>query len=341
MSSGANPSRLGQANAAGSTEALFLEKFSGRVLMTFEQDTQARSRSTVETEEWGKAITINEVGDATTEEHTPGAEILGDEIKLGERTIVPEQLIISSVFVADYDKLLAHFEMQSRFASKIGTAIAERYDRDVLRNFILASQATPAGDNLDPTAVPANEGEYAKSGANVQLGSGSDDPTTKASALISLAVKAAQVLDEKNVMDRDNRTLWVTPASYWLLASSNTDIINRDFGGEGSVARGMVTRVGNLEIVKSNSFAKVVGAADQTTIDPACDYVVNPTVSGTDTLAVVSTPEAVLTGEWLGITSESGYDMRRQGTLLLSKMVKGTGILRPECAVNLVASVSA
>ena len=99
----------------------------------------------------------------------------------------------------------------------------------------------------------------------------------------------------------------------------------------------MVTRVGNLEIVKSNSFARVIGTADQTTLDPSCAYQVDPTADGTNTLALVSTPEAVLTGEWLGITSESAYDIRRQGTLLLSKMVKGTGILRPECAVNLQA----
>jgi hypothetical protein len=335
--SNANPSRLGQANATGSDTALFLEKFSGRVLMTFEATTLAKSRSTVETEDWGKAITINEVGDATTEEHVPGAEILGEKIKEGERTIVPEQMIISSVFVADYDKLLAHFEMQSRYAQKIGVALAERYDRDVFRNIILASQSTPSGDELNPSDPPANEPANAKSGGDITL-SGGGDPVTDADAFITLAIQAAEMLDTKNVLDRDDRTLWVTPASYWLLASSGTAIVNRDFGGEGSVAGGMVTRVGNLQIVKSNNLASVLGTSDQTTLDPSCSYLVNPTSTGTNTLALVSTPEAVITGEWLGITSESAYDIRRQGTLLLSKMVKGTGILRPECAVNLRAS---
>ena len=336
--SNATPSRLGAANNVTGTvaedNALFLEKFSGRVLMTFEATTLAKSRSTVETEDWGKAITINEVGDATTEEHTPGAEILGEIIKEGERTIVPEQMIISSVFVADYDKLLAHFEMQSRYAQKIGTALAERYDRDVFRNIIIASQSTPSGLALDPAATPANEPANAKSGGDIQLANGTT-PATDAEQFITLAIQGAEMLDTKNVPDRDDRTIWVTPASYWLLASSDTAIINRDFAGEGSIARGMVTRVGNLEIMKSNSLARVLSTDNQASIDPSCAYLVDPTAAGTDTLALVSTPEAVITGEWLGITSESAYDIRRQGTLLLSKMVKGTGILRPECSINL------
>lgn len=331
----ANVSRVGQSNAAGDENGIFLEKFSGRVLMTFEEATLARQRSTVETEEWGKAITISEIGNSTAAMHTVGEEILGSIIKGGEKTIVPEDMLVSSVFVADYDKLLNHFEIQSRYATKLGEAIAERYDRDVFRVFGQAALYSPSGDALDPTAVPANEDADAKSGASVATVSGAADPATDAPSFIALAVKAAEVLDSKNVMDRDNRTLWCTPAMYWLLASAGSDIVNRDFGGEGSIARGLVTRVGNLEIVKSNNFAKIL-VADQTTVDADTPYVFDAVAA--DTLALVTTPEAALTGEWLGVTSESGYDIRRQGTLLLSKVVKGSGVLRGECAVNLVAT---
>lgn len=325
----ANVNLLGQANNTGVDDALFLEKFSGRVLLTFERSTVARQRSTIESEQWGKAITINAVGDAETTSHTRGEEILGQMIPQGERTIVPEDLIISSTFVADYDKLLAHFQTSDKFATKMGQAMANRYDRDILRVGIMAADATPAGKNL-----AGIEGTVIDNPAGA--------PALVAADLIAAGMQAAQLLDEKDVPDNDNRTLYLAPAQYWLLVSAGNDLIDRDFGGTGSVARGLVTRLGNLEVVKSNNFAAIQGQAQQTEglaadgVTPAVSVYDVDTSSGSgglDVTALVMTPEAVISGEWLGVTSESAYDIRRQGTLLLSKIVKGTAIMRPECSV--------
>ena len=316
----ATPSRLGQANGASDVQALFLEKFSGRVLLKFERMCKARARTTVETEDWGKAVVISEIGDTGADTHQPGAEILGDTIPQGERKITPEDLVVASAFIADWDRFINHFQAQDKYATKLAQAIANRYDRDLFRVMIQAATAT--------TANPALLGKEGTS-----IGSDSLDPVNSGADLIVQALAAAQVLDEKDVPDNDNRTLWVTAAQYWLLVGTQgNEIVNRDFGGEGSVARGVVTRVGNLEIVKSNNLKAVIdGGNSQGSVDTNCDYLVD----ASNTAALVTTPDSVMTGEWLGVTSEAGYDMRRQGTLLISKVVKGSGILRPECAVNI------
>jgi hypothetical protein len=53
------------------------------------------------------------------------------------------------------------------------------------------------------------------------------------------------------------------------------------------------------------------------------------------TAALVMTKSAVGTVKLLDLATEMGYDMRRQGTLLIAKYAIGHGILRPECSVEL------
>ena len=325
----AEATRLGAPNYTGSgwsgdNQALFLEKFSNMVLLTFERQSVARQRSTVRTEDWGKAVVTDYIGDATTENHVIGTEILGTPIKQGERTVTPEDMVISSVFVALWDELLNHYEVQGRFADKLGQAIARRYDKDVLRVTALA-----ASDSAATNALDGVEGSIIAPAAGV-------GPAVNAADLIACGMKAAQALDEKDVPDNNDRTMFVAPSQYYLLLSAGNDLIDRDFGGTGSIERGLVSRLGNLEIVKSNNMADIMGQATQTDDGVTSKYDVDTSPSGDITgglTALVSTPEAVLNAEWLGITSEAAYDVRRQGTLLLSKITKGTGILRPECSV--------
>jgi hypothetical protein len=42
-------------------------------------------------------------------------------------------------------------------------------------------------------------------------------------------------------------------------------------------------------------------------------------------------PQAMGTVKLMDLSSEMEYDIRRQGTLMVSKMAVGHGILRPEC----------
>jgi len=52
-------------------------------------------------------------------------------------------------------------------------------------------------------------------------------------------------------------------------------------------------------------------------------------------VSVCAHASAVGTVKLLDLRTEMGYDIRRQGTLLVAKYAVGHGILRPEAAVNL------
>jgi hypothetical protein len=54
-------------------------------------------------------------------------------------------------------------------------------------------------------------------------------------------------------------------------------------------------------------------------------------VDATKTLGLVMHPQALGTVKLLDLASEMEYDIRRQGTLMVSKMAVGHGVLRPEC----------
>jgi hypothetical protein len=56
-----------------------------------------------------------------------------------------------------------------------------------------------------------------------------------------------------------------------------------------------------------------------------------------NSLGIVSHSAAVGTVKLLDLATESEYQIERQGTLFVAKYAMGHGILRPECAIELVS----
>ena len=69
------PSRAGQINSAGDVSALFLKKFAGEILTTFEENNVFKPLHTVRTIESGKSAQFPVTGIATASYHTPGENI--------------------------------------------------------------------------------------------------------------------------------------------------------------------------------------------------------------------------------------------------------------------------
>ena len=70
-----SPSRVGQVNSAGDVDALFLKKFSGEILQTFEESNVFKPLHTVRTIESGKSAQFPVTGIASASYHTPGENI--------------------------------------------------------------------------------------------------------------------------------------------------------------------------------------------------------------------------------------------------------------------------
>ena len=150
--------------------------------------------------------------------------------------------------------------------------------------------------------------------------------------------ESARLLDEKDVPQSDRYAI-VTPGMYYEMVnnSSGTDVvsssmINKDVGGEGSLAGGTIVRVAGITLLTSNhlpssNLTSVANRwAGQTSYN---DY----TVNCTDLAGIVFQKGGFATLKLMDLTVESEYVIERQGNLFVSKYSMGHGGLRPESVV--------
>lgn len=300
---------FGQQNGSGELDALFLKVFGGEVMTAFAVNTVFLDKHMIRAIQSGKSAQFPATWKVTSGYHTPGNEIVGQSSNVSERVIVIDDLLISSVFLANIDEAKAHYDVRSIYSREAGIALATQFDKNVAQTGVLAARAS--------ATVSGGDG-------GTQLTSSGTLYKTSATDLASGLYAAAQALDEKNVPPTSRRFGFVKPAQYYLLAQS-TQLINRDWMGAGSYAAGQIIAIGGIELVKTNNL-------------PSTNITSGPTAyqgDFTKTACLVMTPEAVGTVKLMDLGMEGAYDIRRQGTLIVAKYAMGHGILRPECAVEL------
>ena len=311
----ATVSRLGQVNASGDANALFLKVFSGEVLATFQRENQMLNMTSVRQISSGKSAQFPVIGTTSSGYHTPGNEITGSSIKHAEKTINIDDLLISSAFLSNLDEAKNHYDVRSIYTAEMGRALANTVDQNLLQLAVLGARgsATITGGNGGKVVTDA-------------------DADTNADSLIASIFECAQALDEKDVPSTD-RFCIVKPAVYYKLVQ-NDKILNRDFGGQNGVySDGTVIKVAGVNIVKANTAVNAFANVSQVTGT-------NNTYHGnfSTTVAVVFHKSAIGTVKLMDLGMESEYDIQRQGNLMVAKMALGHGILRPESACEIKKS---
>lgn len=302
----ATVTRIGQVNAAGDALALFLKTFGGEVITAFEEVNVFKDNHVVRNITSGKSASFPATWKVNAAYHTPGAEIVGQTTNQNERIITIDDLLIADVFIANIDEAMNHYDFRSEYSKQTGYALSNQWDKNCAQTGVLAARAT----------------------ATVTGGSGGSALTNAAynsdsSVLASGLWDAAQALDEKDIPEME-RSAYFRPAEFYLLAQ-NTTLLNQDWGGKGSYAEGKVPMVANIAIRKTNHLPStniVTGDADY-----QGDF--------STTVGLVMHRSAIGTVKLMDLAMESDYDIRRQGTLIVSKYAVGHGILRPESAVEL------
>lgn len=309
------PSRIGQINLTGDTRALFLKVFSGETLTTFNTATIMKDKTRVRSISSGRSAQFPTIGKTVAEYHQPGNEILGNRIRHDEKVITIDDLLIAHVFVANIDEAMSQFEVRSEYAKQMGQALAQTYDRNLLSMGVKACRETGAGQ-LGAGAADFGNASSVSIGAN---------PTVQ--AVVDQMYAAARTLDERNVPE-ENRYCIVSPFWYWQLVT-NAALLNRDFGGDNGVySDGKIWNVAGMKIVKSNNLRV---NHTTTTLDYQSKYGVN----ASDTAALIMHPDALGTVKLMDLSSEMGYEISRQGTLMVTKMAVGHGVLRPDSLIEL------
>lgn len=315
--SNANPSRVGQSGLAGATDALFLKVFSGEVMSTFNSQTVMKEKTRIRSINNGKSAQFPAIAKTVAEYHTAGAEILGNNIEHAEKVITIDDLLIANTFISRIDEAKSHYDVRAEYSKQMGQALAQTYDRNLLSMAVKAAR--------DPSGIGAGvagQGSAASEGLGVT-------PTT--AQLVTGIYDAAASLDTANVPE-DERFVIVSPTTYYALVQEDK-LINRDFGANGSYSDGTVMRVAGMQIIKSNNLA-----VNHTTAAAYPDYASKYAVDGTDVKALIIQKQALGTVQLMDMATEMEYDIRRQGTLAVSKIAVGHGVLRPECIIELRAA---
>lgn len=315
-----NVSRLGQINAAGAADALFLKVFSGEVLAAFNRMTVMQDLIRCRTIKNGKSAQFPALGKATAKFHTIGEDIFDtgnsylNNIKAGERVISVDPALLAPAFVSNWDEMVNHYEIRKEYVTQLAQALSQQYDKNGIQLAILASRAAAT-----VTGLPSNSAFAGATDANV---------ATTATALLAVLSAGAQRLDENDVPEDDRHAI-ISSKMHWLLVNDKT-LINRDFAGgseNGVFYDGKVYRAAGFALHKSNNIPSGVVAAGAE----------NNTYSGdfTNSRGVMFHRTAVGCVKLMDLAFESEYMMRLQGTGLLAKYVLGMGILRPECAIEM------
>ena len=251
----ANQVGLGRINLStgtgydGATDkyALYLKLFSGEMFKGFQHETIARDLVTKRTLKNGKSLQFIYTGRMTSEFHTPGTPILGNSDKappVAEKTIVMDDLLISSAFVYDLDETLAHYELRGEISKKIGYALAEKYDRLIFRAITRGARS----------ASPVSATNFAEpGGTQIRVGDSTDDSDAyNAADLVNAFYDAAAAMDEKGVSS-SGRCAVLNPRQYYSLIQNvgTNGLVNRDVQGTALQGGKGVIEIAGIHIYKS------------------------------------------------------------------------------------------
>lgn len=303
-------SRIGQVNAAGADDALFLTQFGGEILTEFERLNVFKSRHYVRQISNGKSAQFPMIGTVSSSYHTPGDWIDGASVNHAEMVLTIDGLLVAPLFLAQIDELMNHYDVRGPYATELGRELAKQYDQNVARMGVLAARTT-----TNPLTGRAGGESIATAGMD-----------TTASVISAALFSAAQKFDEKNVPSGD-RNGFFRPAQFYLCAA-DTDLINKDWGGKGEISHGTFESLAGIQIVKTNHLPSADDSAN-TAIKAA--YRANYA----NTMGLVMNRMAVGTVQLMDISIESAWEPRTQGTFMVSKMAVGHGKLRVECAIEL------
>ena len=352
----------------------YLKLFSGELFKGFQTNTIARDLVTKRTLKNGKSLQFIYTGRMSAAYHTPGTPILGNEnaLPVAEKTIVMDDLLISSAFVYDLDETLAHYDLRGEISKKIGFALAENYDRKIFRAITRgARKASPvsATNKVEP------------GGTQIQVGAGSNaDDALDGGKLVTAFYDAAAALDEKGVSS-EGRVGVISPRQYYALINDvssgviSNGLVNRDVQGSALQSGSGVIEIAGIKLYKSmnipffskygTKYAPSSGASAATDLDT-----VDPGNTGSFVSAATADERSSVDGinnnygnatsfanscglifqrEAAGVVEAIGPQVQvtsgdvsviYQGDVILGRMAMGADYLNPAASVELFAGTT-
>lgn len=313
------PNQVNGANTGtyDSKYATALKLFSGEVFTAFNAASIFKGLVRNYTLRGGKSKQFLLTGTLSAGYHTPGDAIVpAENLKSNERTILMDDLLVSSQFVYDLAETLSQYSQRAEISKQIGEALAKHYDVRIARVLDIASRTA--------SVVTGEPG-----GFEVKVGASN---AYNAQALVDGFFEAAAVLDERNA-PQEGRVAVLNPRQYYSLISSvDTNILNREIGntqGDMNSGKGLYSIAG-IRIYKSNNLP-FLAAYNTPVAGENNDYAdANATNCG-----LIFHREAAGVVEAIGpsIETTSGdFHVQYQGDLIVGKLAMGAAPLRTSVA---------
>jgi hypothetical protein len=316
-----SPARFGDGQSSVNSLALFLKMFGGEVLAAFSEAVLTADKHQVKTISEGKSFQFPKTWKATSEYHTAGQEMLGNDIDTTEINVTVDGLVVAHTAIYDLDKKMAHFDVTSQFSAELGKAIARGFDKNVLRAIIQAARLSadgpfPAGNVITDAAL---------------TNSGSID----GKAWID-AIRTAMIAQFGKDVPEELPAYMIVNANVFDAIKYAKDSNGRYLALHQEVAADVAKRVQKLvvedvEIYRGRLLPSSDESADSSVYSK---YRANYAT----TTGVLWRPQAVATVKLLDVAMETQRDARRQEDFMVAKMACGTGALRPECATEFKTS---
>lgn len=299
-------------------KALFITNYKSEVMHAFDRTCIFKDLHMVHTIDHGKSSTFYFTGTACAHYHERGTPILGsNNPPISKTEIFVDDLLISDIFLYSLEEAMLHIEVRKEFSHQMGVSLANAMDERIARLFYLAARHAPMnmdhpGGTVITKANAHNDGE----------------------ALADAIFLAAQTLDEKDV-STEGRFIVVKPAQYYMLTKVK-DLINRDFGGSGSIKNVQLESIANMPIKRSMNLPNGQNIT-QSIRGENNDY----TGNFTDSVAIVANRHAVGTVKLKDLrTKMTGHEIDTvyEGTLITCGYAMGHGILDPRGAIEIKKS---
>jgi hypothetical protein len=345
--------RLGSNNSSADKRELFLKVFSGEIISQYETKCIMKDLVRTRSIATGKSASFPLYGAATAKWHTPGDNILEaasgylTNFKYAERILTLDNMLTANTLINDVDELINHWDVRSPIATELGRALAYAYDRFAMSTFWAAANA------VSPISALSANGTAL---AGQIITKGTTNPT--GAQILDGLYEAQVALDNKDV-PVDGRFCVVRPEQYQILlatpsvASDQSFRFSKDYGsGVGDVTKGTAAtvEVAGFKLMKSNLFPRESLASTALFVDANAISDVygtggvgyGGTVSTVTSMAkawgICGHADAIGCVKKFDVTTEMERKIEYQGTLVVSKMMAGFGVLRPECAIGLAVT---
>jgi len=334
-------SRLGATNGGSDKRSLFLKQFAGEVLTSFEERNIFMPLHRVRTISNGKSAQFPVTGTSSAAYHTAGDTIYGGSVNASEITVTVDDLLVSSTFVPKIDEAMNHYDVRSIYSSEMGNALSNAADKNIAS--IIYQAATGAGTadqevqwtNADFAGL-SNGSTGAKGKIDIATPASEGTATYTAQNIVDGIINSLMTFDKHDVTGEKYCVL--SPEAYYPLMGADSTAINRDQGGNGSVAGGNVPTVGGVKILMSNHLPTAdTGSVPLNESGRGATPYTGSDAFDADLKGMVFTKDAAATVKLLDLGVESEYQIERQGTLMVAKYAMGHNALRNKAAIALVA----